>query len=276
MALPLLSPTPQDWGRTPAGLHVPAAAARRMRRPIGIDLFCGCGGFTLGFVQAGWEVVAGLDNDPWAALTYLVNLGAYPVQIHYAEPDDKDRLDKACKKSMGSRNGLLVPMTSGAARPEDQPGVSHFFFGDCRKFTGEQILAAIGRKRGEVDCVFGSPPCQGFSHAGKRNVMDPRNSLVFEFARLVLEMQPQSLCFENVPGILNMTTPEGLPVVDAFSRVLQDGGWGTLDAIKRALLTTAGAGVALKSQKPEGKQKRWQPGPRQAELEFDEEASPQP
>ena len=38
-----------------------------------------------------------------------------------------------------------------------------------------------------------------------------------------------------------------------------------------ALLTTAGGGVALRGKKPEGNQKRWRPGPQQAELDFDTE-----
>lgn len=35
-----------------------------MTRPIGIDLFCGVGGLSLGFEQAGFDVVAAVDIDP--------------------------------------------------------------------------------------------------------------------------------------------------------------------------------------------------------------------
>ena len=133
--------------------------------------------------------------------------------------------------------------------------VKNFFFGDIRKFTGEQILKALGKKVGEVDCVVGGPPCQGFSRAGKQEVMDPRNSMVFEFARLVLEIQPKTLCMENVPGIINMVTPDGIPVIDAFCRVLEDGGFGGYEALKRSLLATSGTGAALRS-KSDKKSKR--------------------
>ena len=102
-------------------------------------------------------------------------------------------------------------------------------------------------KHGEVDCVIGSPPCQGFSTAGKRNVLDRRNSLVFEFARLVCEISPKTMVFENVPGIASMVTPAGLPVLDVFCRILEDGGFGTVEALKRGLLRSAGAGAALRS-----------------------------
>jgi DNA (cytosine-5)-methyltransferase 1 len=38
-----------------------------------VDLFCGAGGFSEGFQQAGFEVRAGTDNDPDALATYAVN-----------------------------------------------------------------------------------------------------------------------------------------------------------------------------------------------------------
>ena len=36
---------------------------------------------------------------------------------------------------------------------------------------------------------------------GKRDVDDPRNSLIFHFQRLVLELKPKFFVMENVPGI---------------------------------------------------------------------------
>ena len=40
-----------------------------------LDLFCGAGGFSLGFVHAGYELVAGIDNDTNAINTYKRNFG---------------------------------------------------------------------------------------------------------------------------------------------------------------------------------------------------------
>lgn len=67
--------------------------------------------------------------------------------------------------------------------------------------TGEEIRkkSSIGDR--EIDVVFGGPPCQGFSLIGKRFIDDPRNSLVFHFIRLVLELQPKFFVFENVKGM---------------------------------------------------------------------------
>lgn len=241
-----------DWTEMPSGLIVPADYARKGSRPIGVDLFAGAGGFSLGFIQAGFHVIAGLDNDPICAITYMTNLGAYPCQFHYATADDEPRLEKAMRKWLykdDGQNKVAVAKVSGSAwisHYPDIPGVRHFFFGDVRNFNGREMLEAMGLEAGDVDCVMGGPPCQGFSTQGRRNVMDPRNSLVFEFARLALELDPKTIIFENVPGILSMVTPAGVAVIDAFCRVLRDGGFGTLNALKRSLLATSGTGAILK------------------------------
>lgn len=43
------------------------------RRPIAIDLFSGCGGLSLGLVNAGFNVVAAIDNNALATETYRIN-----------------------------------------------------------------------------------------------------------------------------------------------------------------------------------------------------------
>lgn len=246
------------------GLIVP-----RRTRPVGIDLFCGAGGFSLGFLDAGWEVACAVDADPHAAMTYLANLGAYPMDLRFVQPSDREAMEKvltAENRRLGKGAKVERVLTSGAtgcAASHDWPPVRHFFLGDIRKIAGDDILKAIGMRRGEVDCVFGGPPCQGFSRAGRRNVMDPRNSLVFDFARVVLEIQPKTLVMENVPDIVTMVTPEGLPVIDALCRMLADGGMGTVEGLKRALAATSGTGAAFLG-KPEvgfGRRNQRKPDP---------------
>ncbi len=62
-----------------------------------------------------------------------------------------------------------------------------------------RLAGGIGDR--EVHCVFGGPPCQGFSLIGQRALDDPRNRLVLEFVRLVSELKAHTFVFENVKGI---------------------------------------------------------------------------
>jgi len=51
------------------------------------------------------------------------------------------------------------------------------------------------------DVLIGSPPCQGFSVAGKRLKDDPRNNLVWGFIWAVAVLRPRAILIENVPGV---------------------------------------------------------------------------
>ena len=42
-------------------------------RPVAIDLFCGAGGMSLGFEQAGFDVLLGVDRDGYHAATHERN-----------------------------------------------------------------------------------------------------------------------------------------------------------------------------------------------------------
>jgi DNA (cytosine-5)-methyltransferase 1 len=73
---------------------------------------------------------------------------------------------------------------------------------------------ALVKEYGKADIVFGGPPCQGFSMAGKRDNKDPRNSLFMDYLRFVKSFEPKYFVMENVPGILTMKTQNGEFVKD--------------------------------------------------------------
>lgn len=52
-----------------------------------------------------------------------------------------------------------------------------------------------------VDLVFGGPPCQGFSVAGKMNPDDERSKLIFTFLDVVQRVQPKAFIMENVKAL---------------------------------------------------------------------------
>lgn len=253
----------EQWTRTPSGLVLPTSAitppahtrptAVSTERPTCISLFTGTGGFDLGFHQAGFRILAASDFDASCAWTYGYNLGTRPMQFHFLTKEDRERfVQRVVKQSHGKvrldgEDRVFFDRDDGGP-VEIADASPHFFLGDVRRLSGQAILAAVGKARGQVDCVIGGPPCQGFSRAGRREVMDPRNSLVFEFARLVLEIQPKSMVMENVPDIISMITPEGIPVVDAFCKILSDGGYAHYEALRRALQHQARSWGVLQHQ----------------------------
>lgn len=71
------------------------------------------------------------------------------------------------------------------------------FHGDIAKLD----TARLGLAPGELDVLDGSPPCQGFSRSGKRDLKDPRNQLFREFTRLLDAWQPKVFVMENVAAM---------------------------------------------------------------------------
>jgi DNA (cytosine-5)-methyltransferase 1 len=128
-----------------------------------IDLFSGCGGFSLGLGNAGWQGVFAVEKDPMAFDTFKHNLidGKYG---HFNWPD-------------------WLPQQSTTIQDllEKHP----------------EKLASL---KGSVDLIAGGPPCQGFSLAGRRNASDPRNKLSEEYMKMVEIVSPKYLVLENVRG----------------------------------------------------------------------------
>ena len=62
------------------------------------------------------------------------------------------------------------------------------------------IMSLFSKFRG-ANIVFGGPPCQGFSVAGKMNPDDDRSKLIFTFLDVVNEVQPEVFVMENVKAL---------------------------------------------------------------------------
>lgn len=76
------------------------------------------------------------------------------------------------------------------------------YHGDIAKISVDEVLKRTGLKVGELDIFDGSPPCQGFSTAGKRMIDDERNQLFREYVRLLKGLQPKVFVMENVSGMV--------------------------------------------------------------------------
>ncbi len=171
---------------------------------MAIDLFAGAGGFSLGIEQAGFDVAVAVEHDPIHAAVHSFNF-----------PNSK------------------------------------VLCADVTKLSGEEIKKAVeewacdnGKRsssRSQIDLVFGGPPCQGFSLIGKGRIDDARNNLVFEFCRLVKELQPRYFVMENVPGLCQKKYQ---PVLTQLISELKAAGYTITEPVK--VLNAADFGVPQK------------------------------
>lgn len=76
---------------------------------------------------------------------------------------------------------------------------SHCNVFDAKNVSGEFLLEKAGLSE-RLDLLSGGPPCQGFSkqRRGAHLLVDERNNLVLEYARLVKETNARAFLFENV------------------------------------------------------------------------------
>lgn len=110
-----------------------------------------------------------------------------------------------------------------AVLAERWPGVPNL--GDMTQINGRKL-------RGTVELLVGGTPCQGFSVAGKRKgLADERSGLALNFVRLVEEIKPQWVVWENVPGAFSTASGRDF---GTFLRALDGIGyrfaWRVLDA----------------------------------------------
>ena len=118
----------------------------------------------------------------------------------------------------GLTEGLKLAGFKVVAAVECEPGaleayktnhadVPHVYERDIRKLEGPTILKDLELEQGELDLLAGCPPCQGFSRMRTLNsgepVKDRRNGLIRQYLRLVRELLPRALMFENVPDLIN-------------------------------------------------------------------------
>ncbi len=131
---------------------------------IFIDAFAGCGGLSLGLMQAGWSGCFAIERDKFAFATLKANLLAKRSPYKYVWPDWLPQ----------EPIGIVELLTNYRAKLEELSG--------------------------SIDVLVGGPPCQGFSSAGRRQHDDPRNQLFGSYLNLVDIIKPKAVLMENVRG----------------------------------------------------------------------------
>lgn len=144
------------------------------------EFFCGCGGTSRGFSRSGRFNVA-LGND-------VKNEALRTFELNHASDD-------------------MVPATVRKDIRLLDVGEIH------------NLLKGRGIAKGDLDCMIGGPPCQGFSqlrrneHREEGKIVkfsgysqlahDPRNDLVLRYLEVAEALRPKFLVIENVPQMLN-------------------------------------------------------------------------
>lgn len=89
-----------------------------------------------------------------------------------------------------------------ANRPENKDAMVE---GDINEHLGDLVPL-----RGKIDIVFGGPPCQGFSIAGKMDPDDHRSTLMWSFLKAVEIVQPPVFLIENVAALARLSRWDGV------------------------------------------------------------------
>lgn len=137
-----------------------------------VDLFCGCGGLTLGVAEAcralGYNFVSILAADMAPAALELYRKNFNPT-VALSDP-----IEQYIDSELGE------PLSENEKR--------------FRELTGA------------IDILIGGPPCQGNSDLNNHTRRsDPRNLLYLRMIRCVEITRPRFLIIENVPGVQHDT-----------------------------------------------------------------------
>ena len=178
-----------------------------------IDLFCGCGGLTEGFLTTKkFTTLAIVDWDKPSLETLKNRMKTKwkydnidDISIHF----DLQKIDQL------------------------QGGFSDETYG-----VSKGLKSIVGNKK--VDLIIGGPPCQAYSIAGRvkdKNGMkeDYRNFLFESFVKLVDIYKPKAFIFENVMGILSAKPGDQL-ITDRIYKAFDKIGYTISDDLRRDAL----------------------------------------
>jgi DNA (cytosine-5)-methyltransferase 1 len=168
----------------------------RSAKPRVLDLFAGCGGLSLGFYSAGFDIAAAVEIDPIAARTHGMN---------FYQRESRDLI---------ARHAIARDIT--AIEPEEL--TEEFGPGDPER---------------AIDVIVGGPPCQAYARIGRAKLrevanhptafkVDPRANLYLRYLHYIARLKPLAILMENVPDIMNFG---GHNVVQEICDALNDFGY---------------------------------------------------
>ena len=147
------APDPEDWRDWVRGLD----------GPVGVDLFSGAGGLSLGLENAGIQVILAVDHDKHSLATHRANFPGLAV--------DADLSDAAgIEQVTGLLEGFDVDVLAGGP--------------PCQPFS-----------------LAGQPKLRSLVEQGVRPDADERRDLWAAMLEIAERIQPKAVLMENVPGM---------------------------------------------------------------------------
>ena len=187
---------PLNMSNRAEGIDIKVARLLRGEAPRVLDLFAGCGGLSLGFKLAGFDITAAVEIDKKAVQTHAKNfhgdcsnelfeIHATPTNIIEVEPSE--------------------------------------LFGRFEINNPEDV----------IDFIIGGPPCQAFARVGRAKLRevaedpqaflsDPRSNLYLRYLEYVEACNPLGILMENVPDVLNFG---GHNIAEEVCEVLEELGY---------------------------------------------------
>jgi DNA (cytosine-5)-methyltransferase 1 len=141
-------------------------------KPRLLDLFAGCGGFSLGFQASGFVLAGAIENDLDAAASYGRNF--HPGQPEHAAARD---ITRTSPEELAAELGLGK--------------------------TAEAVDVIIGGPPCQAFARVGRPKLREIDNHPEAFRHDPRATLYLHYLRYVEAFKPLALLMENVPDVLN-------------------------------------------------------------------------
>ena len=173
-----------------------------------IDLFCGCGGLSEGFLNEGYKPIILSDIDSYSMDTTKNRL----FDKKYSESEVNQichTLDLSKKKSISFISQLVSE---------------------------------------DIDTIMAGIPCQAYSTVGRaqdKNSMrnDYRNYLYLSLMKYVELIKPKTVIIENVSGLLSAKPNKRTKVIDDIFKKLNDLGYSTYNDRETILLNSVNYGT---------------------------------
>lgn len=170
------------------------------------DVFCGCGGLTLGAVEASLAV----GFQPTVRLAIDMDAEALAVYARNLDPERTLHANVA-----GLVDYQILEWGDGASFA----------------YAPHPLHGTLKAAQGEVDLLLAGPPCEGHSNLNNRTRRDdPRNLLYLDAVAIAVAIEAKAIVLENVPDIVN----DRAGIVETAVSLLEHAGYSTTRGVLAA------------------------------------------